>query len=70
MMSNQMTSVTEEVSVFGKKDQRFVNGAFWALYIFPRQDYESCVFRFEKGKVASKVCGSDGCVLLVRSPDM
>ena len=68
MMSNQMTSVTEEVSVFGKKDQRFVNGAFWALYIYPRQDYESCVFRFENGVGASKVCGSDGCVLLVRSP--
>lgn len=68
MMSNQISSSTEEMSVFGKKDQRLVNGAFWALFESPSQDYESCVLRFEKGEVASRLCGSDGCVLLVRSP--
>jgi hypothetical protein len=71
MMSNQMTSITEEMSVFGKKDQRLVNGTFWALllspYTYPYEDYESCVVYFEQGAATSKGYGNDGCVLLVRS---
>lgn len=71
MLSCQKTDNDTTIGILGARDERLLNGNFWALPTLPYKNYEACVQRFQNGIKTSGTYeghGIKGCVLLVRNP--